>query len=355
MVNRSQRFLELDALRGVAALAVLLLHYTSTVKTILPRFTFAGYEFMWGGLGVQLFFMISGFVILMSARNTKDAKSFGIHRALRLYPTYWVCLGITIVTVFGFGFVRLYRPLWEIVVNFSMLQSFVAVRDFDGVYWSLSREIVFYILIFLVMLVSRGRLSMKLVKKVALWWSILGLLLIGYSLVFPSKIASLIVAASVAQYAPLFTLGMYFYLRRQNNQISRPALFLVALIAVIDETLLVSSSSALILAGIILFFAWMSNRSEVKFLQIPPLVWLGSISYPLYLLHQNIGYVVIGLTANSLGTFWSRILAFLLVVLLAYLVHRFIEIRLTRWIKRRLLRLIHKGYPAAKKINPRTT
>lgn len=86
--NLTSRFRELDGLRGIAALAVVLSHFTGTHNLRYVDDPAPLFDAWWGGFGVQLFFMISGFVILMSAERARRASDFAIARIARLYPAY---------------------------------------------------------------------------------------------------------------------------------------------------------------------------------------------------------------------------------------------------------------------------
>lgn len=70
------RYRELDALRGIAAMAVVISHLTGNFDLFFPEYPPLGVSFAYGGLGVQLFFMISGYVILMTARRYGDPSEF---------------------------------------------------------------------------------------------------------------------------------------------------------------------------------------------------------------------------------------------------------------------------------------
>ena len=75
------RLAELDTLRGIAAIMVLLLHFGI---------------FKYGGAGVDLFFIISGFVIFMSIERSRNLKAFWRSRFVRLYPSYWLSIAIAV-------------------------------------------------------------------------------------------------------------------------------------------------------------------------------------------------------------------------------------------------------------------
>ena len=102
----------LDALRFFAALSVVLYHYGflgyapgNLLTLSFPELSPAA---RYGYLGVQLFFMISGYVILWSI-NGRTASQFALHRFIRLYPTFWLCAAITLLVehVYPSGNLRL--------------------------------------------------------------------------------------------------------------------------------------------------------------------------------------------------------------------------------------------------------
>lgn len=337
-MSKTKRFTELDALRGLAALAVVALHYTTTFPEIFPEHGAFPISFAYGGLGVQLFFLISGFVILMTARKRNQPIEFLKARFVRLYPTYWASLGLTVLAIYGLPFPALQRPLWELAVNATMFQSFVAVRDFDGVYWSLARELVFYFLIAVSLWLFKGKLTDTFVQRFSLLWALGGLVLIAAYKLTGIGALNILVSASVAQYAPLFGLGMVLYIRRESGRLL-PAFYPLLPLAVLCEGLMTSWFTGFLILLIVLLFSVVVIKSEVKFLQLRWLVWFGSISYPLYLLHQNIGYALISISYDVLGMWGARILAFSVTVFLAWAVHETVEVRLTHrintWLKPR--------------------
>ena len=87
------RLEELDVLRGLAALAVAGTHYTTMCRDVGTL----DWTFHWGMYGPPLFFVISGFVILMSVRKRPEAVDFLVSRASRIYPTYWLAVPIAFV------------------------------------------------------------------------------------------------------------------------------------------------------------------------------------------------------------------------------------------------------------------
>ncbi|PSO15034.1 hypothetical protein C7G42_29510 [Bradyrhizobium sp. MOS003] len=77
-------------------------------------------NFYYGLLGVELFFVISGFVILMSLEKANSLAEFALHRAARLYPAYW----LSVLVAGGFLMTTGRTSVENVLVNTTMLQGF---------------------------------------------------------------------------------------------------------------------------------------------------------------------------------------------------------------------------------------
>ncbi|MET8402641.1 acyltransferase [Streptomyces sp900116325] len=154
------RLYVIDGIRLVAALMVALHHYVGTsrvdrpgnafwgrpVSEIMPTvFRFASF----GWIGVEIFFVISGFVICMSCWG-RTPKDFFVSRVIRLYPAYWVAVALTVVVLVALPGVWGRPQGRDILLNLTMLQSGSGVANVDAVYWTLWSELRFYLL-FMVM------------------------------------------------------------------------------------------------------------------------------------------------------------------------------------------------------------
>ena len=149
---------ELDLLRFIAALSVVFFHYTfrgytADAMTIMPYPTLAPIS-KYGYLGVELFFMISGFVILMTAASG-SLRKFIISRFVRLYPAFWVCCSLTFIATILIGGHRYTASVYQYLINMTMLNSFIGVPSIDGVYWTLFIELKFYAFVALVLLIGQ--------------------------------------------------------------------------------------------------------------------------------------------------------------------------------------------------------
>jgi len=143
----------IQALRGVAALLVVLAHTDLIFNQNFHRdFLFSLFNF--GGSGVDLFFVISGFIIFYNHHHDigdkSKAKLFFIKRIIRIYPLYWIILSTKLISSFLFNYDvdTSQRNFVEIVKAFLLFPQDrnILSSSFLGVSWTLSFEILFYIL-----------------------------------------------------------------------------------------------------------------------------------------------------------------------------------------------------------------
>ncbi|MBC8152273.1 MAG: acyltransferase, partial [Bacteroidetes bacterium] len=193
------RIRELDALRGIAALLVVLFHFTM----FRPQ---AEYGFKYGVTGVDLFFMISGYVIFLTINRVRDWRDFIVSRVARLYPAYWTAVLLTTLLLYVFD-----RPHFfpkATLANLTMLQNFVGTGDLDGAYWTLAVELIFYGLMLL--LFVSGQL-----RTVESWGAVFLSILLGFHLAGPVYFSAdynlMKEYLPFVSHAPLFVSGILFY------------------------------------------------------------------------------------------------------------------------------------------------
>ncbi|MGP3957979.1 acyltransferase family protein [Nonomuraea sp. 3N208] len=131
----------LDALRGVAAVAVLAEHM---LQAVMP--TLRPYWCNLGIYGVLVFFLVSGYIIPTSLERRGDLRAFWISRALRLYPLYVAVIGLTLALSAWIP-VReaVPRDLSAVAAHATMLTDVVGVATVVDPMWTLSYEMVFYL------------------------------------------------------------------------------------------------------------------------------------------------------------------------------------------------------------------
>lgn len=339
------RFAELDGLRGLAAMAVVIGHFAMNFGDYYPGHAPSPIFFPYGAYGVQLFFMISGFVILLSAVRGGSAKHFAISRFTRLYPTYWAALAIAVAIFVLYGVETRTISLVQVLANTTMLQRFMMIESVDEVYWTLAVELQFYLLVFIALIVCRGRITVRLVRNATIVWLAIAVAVSiavyaagGYREVDAggAPLVKLATWILLGEHAPLFCTGVLAFISVVTKRIE-PLLPVAAAAAVLTAWLQHGMTSAVPVAIVVAIFLAVVAVRRVPFLARGPIQFLGTISYPLYVLHVLPGFLIIDLTIDALGPWWSRILALAVVIALAWLVHITVETRVSAWLRRVLM------------------
>jgi len=328
----------LDGLRGLAAFFVVVYHMVYRYNELYGHngLNVAAFRpFEYGYLGVQLFFMISGFVIFMSLEKKTDWRSFAIGRISRLFPAYIISVIITYLIVSYAGLPGREVDIATMLVNLTMLNGFVNIPYVDGVYWTLKVELTFYVLI--------GVLFYSLKRNIMLH-SLILLIALGTAFRFGFEDSELYLAKVVyysisIKYLHYFAAGIGFYFLFKGYK-TRVSLVLIALSLLNIISFSEGNELILLLSFFGLFsLAFVGKGQRTFFLNNKLFIFLGKISFPAYLLHQNIGYIFIrkGYDLN-----WDPLLVILIslvvILLLSTAVHNLVEIRFGRYFKNKLSR-----------------
>jgi peptidoglycan/LPS O-acetylase OafA/YrhL len=272
-----ERITGLDILRGLAAAAVVAFHYTTRFGIIFGHPTAPSVLVPWGQHGVEVFFVISGFAIELSLESTVTARDFLVSRALRLYPTFWAALAVTLTVVGAFGLPERMASPRDALFNLSMIPASLGAEVVDAVYWTLERELRFYALVLLLLVLGFRRYTVH-----ALLIAVAVQTVDAMSRGIPPWISDLL----NVHWAHLFACGAL--LARLRRGPSWEAFGLLVLCVLSSR--LIGTVPFIYGAGAVAL-VWVFTRRFVSPL-LRPLILLGRISYPLYLAHQYIGYVV---------------------------------------------------------------
>ncbi|MCJ0874052.1 acyltransferase [Streptomyces sp. AP-93] len=346
------RLYALDGLRLLAALAVLAFHWTAH----------AGVPEIWGGkvpsefmphiarytsygwLGVQLFFIISGFVICMSCWGRKPGDFF-VSRVVRVFPAYWAAVlltagVLTLVPHLGRPGARTGLDVQTVLVNFTMFVSPLGSQYVDGVYWTLWMELQFYLLFAIV--VTMGLTYRRVVAFCGIW--------AAAALLAPQTKIPLLESFAMPQESPYFIAGVALFLMHRFG----PSLLLWGIVG----------------------FSWLVALSRIRRLKLTyedatqhPLSWTvvativtlsylviiavalgyfdrvrwkgltvaGALTYPLYLIHQEAGWTLIHwLRTLGIGPGAALAVSLAVALLTAWLIHRLVERPLSGLMKRGL-------------------
>lgn len=155
-MSATLRFDYVDCMRAIAALMVVVLHaadlahHTPQISKANEWLLTPAFTLDFGRAGVVLFFAISGFVIPSSLRGAGDIVNFPIRRFFRLYPAYW--LSIVVSLYVGWHLAGREPTGLQIIANFTMLQAYLGFPHVENLYWTLSVELAFYVMCYLLFL-----------------------------------------------------------------------------------------------------------------------------------------------------------------------------------------------------------
>jgi peptidoglycan/LPS O-acetylase OafA/YrhL len=353
------RFLMLDGLRGVAAMMVVLYHLHDAIEESVRSWIPPALDLVLrnGNLGVDIFFVLSGFAIAHSVRNGKYTLGylgrFALRRSIRLDPPLWVTIAVELLLVkialrFYPDLGTPMPSLGQVLANVTYLQELIGSRDIVPVFWSLTYEVQFY-LVTVLSLVIGLKLSQRGLP--ARWRTIggtaLAALLFGYSaLIFLNFLATPKAGLFIIRWFQFFlgVLAWAAVTRRIPVRTFMGAwVAVVAVIACSHSTpYRISATCAALMTSAFLVWAGSSGRMST-ILAGSYAQFLGRISYSLYLLHEVVGWRFIALCKRLLGTQLSPLNATIvfvagiaLSIISAWIMYRLVEapsMRLARLVK----------------------
>jgi peptidoglycan/LPS O-acetylase OafA/YrhL len=353
---RQTRLAGLDALRLVAALAVAAYHYlgTSTAQflTVNPRDLSLPLHLvgMYGWIGVDAFFLISGFVICMSGWGRTPGE-FAVSRLARLFPAYWAAIALIvlyrILVALSHGDTTGIPGLRQLVGNATMIPEQLGVHELDGVVWSLWVEARFYLLMGLVL--AFGATYRRMLAFCTIWLAV-GVITRQEHLTALDQVVQ-------SGYTGLFVSGIVLFLMYRFGR--NPLLWtmlglswgyeLVALNdrsyyhmrdTVLPQVAVSWTLCAVLLTGFLALLA-MFAFGPLQRLQWRWMVVAGTLTYPFYLVHLTLGLALGDLLANrvpALGPWGILGTTMVSMLLLSWLIHRCVEKPLGRAMRRGLTR-----------------
>jgi peptidoglycan/LPS O-acetylase OafA/YrhL len=356
----SERIDGLELARFLLSFAVVLYHYfyygPITGRVIGGTVLYDG--LVYGRFAVEAFFVISGFVIVYSARS-RSPLQFGVARIVRLWPAMAVCATVTfaMLTLFPAPPDLPGASAYATAITFLPLARGGPLLDPS--YWSIAVELKFYFAIFLLITVV-GRLSYLMPLCVA--WICLSLVAISTD----GPAADALALLTLSPYSAFFIFGILLYLIRYEGAgrwarvLMLPALVLGAFqmnanFARVDALDGVMSPAwtglAITLTTFVGVTAFCFRIASHRWSRLA--AKLGAVSYPLYLLHQSLGFWMINLVTQHLGTAYvlqATLSTIVAVVALAFLISELVEPRLRPGAKRVLewvSRSVGRWLPAA--------
>lgn len=316
----------LNVIRGIAAILVLLYHYTCRYNDVVYVTPHRDWSFIiqYGGRAVTVFFMISGYLTVLTMDRNQSSALFIKKRINRLYPTFWVAMLITfsITKLFGMGDVGIV----DLLGNITMLPNLVGVVPVDGVYWTQQCEIIFYVIFCMMLILSKNKYKIF----VLFVWIVISLMTFLIQNDINTYVAKILRVFCMTDFSSTFIVGLLlgFY---KKNLLSRKFCSVGLILSFLSFYLWHDICYLLffVVCFIILLYFVVTpdsvfNRENYI---TKPIIWVASLSYPLYLVHQKIGYIIISKIIDMTGYDSEIIICvpIIISVFIAWILHTSIE------------------------------
>lgn len=331
--SAGNRYIEIDAIRGISALIILVIHYSKYLYSINHR----GGSFLevidYGKYTVQFFFVISGLLIFMTLDKSSQPKYFLVSRFSRLYPAYWVCMSLTALVITLSPYYT-YHPVTALqyFANLTMFQHWMYIEDMDGVYWTLAVEMCFYILIFGVFIFKKQHH----IERIGIAWMVIMTAVYALQKMEVLPAVNYYYLVPLLKNGTLFLGGIFFY-QLKNNPGEKRIYGLLFMCLVVHFIINTAEEAFAIAIIFLLLYLFVLDKLKLLRGRIP--FFLGYICYPMYLLHQYIGYEVINfLNASGIeNNFLVITITGLVIIALASAVTITVERPAMKFLRRKLL------------------
>lgn len=367
-IEKPQKIILLHYFRGVAAIAVMLGHvlvnsrvqYMSDVKELfgdtfephlLTQKIFSSASFRsvssflesyqfphnLGPIGVSLFFLISGYVISLSFQQNTRITDFAKSRFIRIYPVHWaaliVILLVSLVT-FSLGTNQIRYSSTTVVLNFLNIQEMFRKPSINPVLWSLWCEQVFYVTIAIQFLLTRK------ITRTTTFLSVASLVFVVGLRYLLNRIGQRLAIIDFAAYASCHVIFIYLgtlvyiydrQVKTRRNQLEKYLVLLSGFLIFKFANLLYRKVGGLDdFPFMSYFFSLAVFLGIVRFKNVAfesrILDFFANISYPLYLVHVTIGWIVLYSVSRLTDNYVVSIAASLLApVAVATLIHNYVE------------------------------
>lgn len=307
-----KRINQLDGLRFLCITMVAFFHYTlpeynavvypDAPDSVRPYFVRFGY------LGVPIFFIISGFVIFFTLTKTRNMGEFMVKRMVRLFPPILICSIITFLLVPLLDpqvkFPRFHSQPLDFIPSLSFTDPIIWMKVFgrhdikwiSGSYWSLIIEVKFYILAGILYFINPAKFFTRWLWFVGCAYAVHVLVYLPWFESFSGtgELKRLVQLVFFTNSLIYFTVGLFFYYLYDKNKIEAWQAVLIGGIYLAASYVLHTWLGLLILSAMVLFFFLMIYRPRtLRVFETKLIARIGLISYTLYLLHENLGVVLI--------------------------------------------------------------
>ncbi|PFN85273.1 acyltransferase [Bacillus thuringiensis] len=367
----SNRIKELDSIRGLAALTVVFGHFCLMLPSLPNSIKFSPLRFLWaGGEAVIVFYVLSGFVLSMALYHSKtNYWGYLIKRFVRIYIPYYFWIIVTFVLFILFssyevvGLRDWFYDRWQgSITKLDILNHFVLLNNFftenyNPVIWSLAQEMrisIVFSLLFLLFYKLNWKKTILFALSFSLISVVLNMLHIGKAEGFYNGYADTL------HFTSMFMVGMLLfkyqekliYSYRNMKKFKKGFLITLGVILYLysiliygfsrnDTTFLIKDWGVVMGVSIFIIMA-MSNLKVKAFLNKSVFVYLGEISYSIYLCHFPIMMVLFKLLYTKIPIFFLLTLCIAMTLLFSIVSYHLIEKKCINWAKQRTTNFLKK-------------
>ncbi len=333
--RKSSRIVELDALRAMAAINLLLFHFTYLYQAKYGFSTPLGFAYPYGKYGVQLFFMLSGLVNAMTLLGKHRSEDFLAARLIRICPPFWAAMLLNLGLVCLLPLAAHPPSTQQWMANLTIVPGLWGQECVEPVTWTLQVELLFYMVLLFWFSIGAFR------RPLVLTWTTLAIvasvsLPLKYS--WPSEgtvwfaLATALESVLILKTLPLFLIGILLNERRcgRGSWWGHGAAILGCglVFHLVDQR----DYNPL---GTVIFtvLLGMSAFGRIPALRLKPIAFVAGISYSLYLLHNNLGSTLIYHLDRWVGPWPALLLSTVLVVVIATLSTHYFERPVSKWLR----------------------
>ncbi len=288
-MRKNSKNLQIEGLRGAGALLVLFYHVFCRYQQIFLESSI-WWIAPWGTIGVAFFLMISCFYLVDFTQNTESFSlyKFLLNRIKRLWPCYALSITITAIAVHLFYLPERMSTWLDYLVNLTMVNGFIGVPYVDGAHWYLSTLLA----ILFVMGIAK-KLGIEKNPYFYLGWMGIRFTLRYISIPYKNGIAA-VLGGSYVGYVCI-TIAAKAILTALQQKTQKPLEMIqwgIVFVCGIGLVGIQLGIVKMILVLACLFIFLLCVLEKLPFMSNPFLLFMGSVSYPLYLIHQNIAFEV---------------------------------------------------------------
>lgn len=326
-----KRNLQIEGLRAIAMFCVVLFHFGCQFQNIYMNKT-GGLPFpftLLGGIGVGIFFLISGYFF----EQKEGGFQFLISRVKKTLPLYWVALVIIFVVTQLYQLPGRTASFSSFLLNFFYLGGFPHIAYVDGAHWFLRTMLVIIVFYSIVQKISEKR------RYIVFFLTILLIVVMDYA---SNNVGQNIIRRAIQlvcspfsgfgfNYLIVAIMGSSLSIIQRRKRLIGIIMLLICLIAY----MLIFGLPITVVMAIICPMFILCINNKMRFFEFSGFQVLAKSSYAIYLIHQNIGYIIMLVFVDHFEYgLWMGIVAAMLMICLGILLHKLVENKYLTFVRR---------------------